>query len=532
MLKFSKVVFPKQSVKEGSVCSEGSAGKEEEKEKKKKLLGKGTHGAVWETEDGLVVKKALIVDVKSPSRIYMSDGCLNEMVTLCRLTGSLGACRNIVRVLKWESKLTIDGKQRLSELTLEKLVPLEKVAASVYKQNLVAFIRQLFTALRDIHARNIVHCDLKMDNIMYNRKTEEVELIDFGLSKIDRHVKTPEKAMFTFDYQAPEILLQANNIDLEKADIWAGGVCAISMMLGFVKHSVYYDIAYDEEWDDTLIAIFKTLGIDWIRSTDRIPKKWRKLVRGKQFTKYVSDDGSSEIKGGGILIDRVIALVGPSAADFILHALEIDPSKRWKASRLLQHPFLVSADSDSVMEQRKNDSIFMPPNMVYPVSETAIKEIRRACRSNELCYETVFKALDILANHPENSRDPIYWASAIVVASSITEPRLINAVDIFESIAPWVNPAGREIPSIMENITIYPGVISTLSMPSVLQIAHDLFKSEFRIDATLDQDVPNKYLAKRLLELYVKLNGQRPSLDDIKSIIPPAPKEDSMEIVI
>lgn len=493
------------------------------KSKKKKLLGKGTHGSVWETEEGLVVKKALIVDIKSESRIFMSDGCLNEMVTLCRLMK--GGCHNIINALKWESKLTVNGKHRLSELTLEKLMPLEKVPAMVYKQNMVPFIQQLFTALRDIHRQGVVHCDLKMDNIMFDHRTGEISLIDFGLSKIDRHVKTPEKAMFTFDYQAPEILLQATNIDLEKADVWAAGICAMSMMLGYVQHSVYYDAAYDEEWDNTLYVILSTLGI----TRSQLPKKWKKLDRTK---KYISQ-GRKEPSGKGVFYDRVIALVSPSAADFIKHALEIDPAKRWSASKLLTHPFIADVSSEMEVDDRrfvmKDEDIFMSPNMVYPVGELAIQEIRRTCKANSLCYETTFKALDILSNHPDNSKDPIYWGAAIVVASSVTEPRLINAVEVFESIAPWVDPAGRDIPSIIEKIVVYPGVIASLAEPSVLQIAHDMFKEEHCI--TTDQDVPNKYLAQSLMELYVKKSGQRPLLDDIKTLVPSTPKHEITEIV-
>jgi len=34
-----------------------------------------------------------------------------------------------------------------------------------------------------IHEKNIIHRDISLENILYNQKTGEIKLIDFGISK-------------------------------------------------------------------------------------------------------------------------------------------------------------------------------------------------------------------------------------------------------------------------------------------------------------------------------------------------------------
>jgi len=42
--------------------------------------------------------------------------------------------------------------------------------------------RQMLMGLAHIHAANIVHCDIKAENVLINPETFDVKIIDFGLS--------------------------------------------------------------------------------------------------------------------------------------------------------------------------------------------------------------------------------------------------------------------------------------------------------------------------------------------------------------
>jgi len=68
---------------------------------------------------------------------------------------------------------------------------------------------QLFTILKNIHKKNIIHKDIKPENIVYDDKTEKITLIDF-------------EERYTEGYCSPE---QANEEKVTyKTDIWSSGV--------------------------------------------------------------------------------------------------------------------------------------------------------------------------------------------------------------------------------------------------------------------------------------------------------------------
>lgn len=77
--------------------------------------------------------------------------------------------------------------------TLEEIKQLPKIEQKIkdkYFSELIASwysntkneIESLFKAINKIHKLNIIHHDLKYDNILYNKKTNKYKIIDFGLS--------------------------------------------------------------------------------------------------------------------------------------------------------------------------------------------------------------------------------------------------------------------------------------------------------------------------------------------------------------
>ena len=90
-------------------------------------------------------------------------------------------------------------------------------------------VKQLIAGICCFHAMNIVHRDLKLDNLMYNNGV--LKIIDFGLAGdcTDNPLNTP---CGTIHFTAPEVL-QSYDYGLP-ADMWSVG-----MLLLFTLKSLY-----------------------------------------------------------------------------------------------------------------------------------------------------------------------------------------------------------------------------------------------------------------------------------------------------
>ena len=80
---------------------------------------------------------------------------------------------------------------------------------------------QILLALQHVHKRNILHRDLKTQNILLNRKKRVVKIGDFGISKILSSKSKANTVIGTPCYISPE-LCEGKPYN-QKSDIWALG---------------------------------------------------------------------------------------------------------------------------------------------------------------------------------------------------------------------------------------------------------------------------------------------------------------------
>jgi eukaryotic-like serine/threonine-protein kinase len=99
-------------------------------------------------------------------------------------------------------------------------------------------LRQVAAALREAHARGMVHRDVKPENVMLCRRGEDdvVKLLDFGLVKNLERAETRDvtkqlKIVGTPRYMAPERLLNPSDVDA-RSDIYALGAVAYFLLTG------------------------------------------------------------------------------------------------------------------------------------------------------------------------------------------------------------------------------------------------------------------------------------------------------------
>ncbi len=93
---------------------------------------------------------------------------------------------------------------------------------------------QIITAIGLLHARNIVHGDIKPDNILVDHD-RVVRLCDFGHSRIlevhEKHSATLLRKRGTLRYACPEIMAGVA-YDGFAADAWSAGIVLVAMTCG------------------------------------------------------------------------------------------------------------------------------------------------------------------------------------------------------------------------------------------------------------------------------------------------------------
>ncbi|XP_074844172.1 serine/threonine-protein kinase 17A [Carettochelys insculpta] len=159
-------------------------------------------------------------------------------------------------------------------------------------------MRQILEGVSFLHKNNVVHLDLKPQNILLTSESPlgDIKIVDFGLSRILKSSEELREIMGTPEYVAPEIL--SYDPISTATDMWSIGVLAYVMLTG----------------------ISPFLGDD---------KQETFLNIAQMNINYSKDD---------------FDLVSESAVDFIKTLLVKNPEERATAEECLQHPWLAQSD--------------------------------------------------------------------------------------------------------------------------------------------------------------------------------------------
>jgi serine/threonine protein kinase len=249
-----------------------------------KVLGKGAFGKV-----NLAVHKLTecLCAVKSINKQYFSDESqskkvMQEVVMLKRTKH-----KNIVRLYEYfetEKHLLFvielcAGGDLLNYVRRRRRLK-EDVAKCLFKQ--------IIESLAYCHCKNILHRDIKLDNILLDADGD-VKICDFGVGKIVKKGEKMTEQCGTPAYIAPEILLDKGYYGFG-VDIWSAGVVLYAMLYGTVP--------------------FKANNMSELQSI---------IIKAKYSLK---EDISLE------------------ARDLLRGMMEKDPNKRLSVSQILQHKWL------------------------------------------------------------------------------------------------------------------------------------------------------------------------------------------------
>ena len=139
---------------------------------------------------------------------------------------------HIVKTEAWES---IDPYGECVVLEWVEGLTLDQYAPKLNRNQALKIISELCSALTYIHSQQIVHRDIKPNNILITHNGQNAKLIDFGCADADNYAVLKNPAG-TFAYAAPE-LIAGESVDA-RSDIYSLGIVFRECFGRFVLRSV------------------------------------------------------------------------------------------------------------------------------------------------------------------------------------------------------------------------------------------------------------------------------------------------------
>jgi serine/threonine protein kinase len=97
--------------------------------------------------------------------------------------------------------------------------------------------KQIAEAVSHCHRENIIHRDLKLENVLLENKEEKkIKVADFGIAGVADTIN-PDFDVGTLRYMAPEVLSRKEKNNSAAVDVWACGVMLYCMVFGKLPFS-------------------------------------------------------------------------------------------------------------------------------------------------------------------------------------------------------------------------------------------------------------------------------------------------------
>ncbi|KAF4094817.1 hypothetical protein G5714_023895 [Onychostoma macrolepis] len=199
-------------------------------------LGKGGFGVVYEgtrLEDNLKVALKYVTKTRHTKCIFIPDhpNPLPKEIALTILANKGPSVPEIIRLLDWTDHPDHFVMVLECPSPCENLIEfLRRHGGSLDEETTQKIMWQAAHATNTCHLRGVLHRDVKLENLLINRETSEVKLIDFGCGDILR--RSPYKSYRgTTAYSPPEYHSRGKYYG-GPATVWSLGIVMFTLLCG------------------------------------------------------------------------------------------------------------------------------------------------------------------------------------------------------------------------------------------------------------------------------------------------------------
>ncbi|ELP86961.1 serine/threonine protein kinase ppk15, putative [Entamoeba invadens IP1] len=240
-------------------------------------------------------------------------------------------------------------------------------------QTIRKFIQQILRALLVLAKGNIVHCDIKPENVLLVGQTSKVKLIDFGSACFENY--TLYSYIQSRHYRAPEVVL---GLPYSCAiDMWSIGCMTAELFLGYPLFGATseYNLLYKmqealgeiptemlERGTKTSKYFYNEEGVFLFKEQFEFEYENNvKIPQNRDYFKYTSLKDLILLNQVKISTNdaRSSDEVRQCLLDFIQRCLSYNPSERLTPDQALTHPFITNLPFEN----------YTPATRLYPFKE-------------------------------------------------------------------------------------------------------------------------------------------------------------------
>ncbi|XP_019867480.1 dual specificity tyrosine-phosphorylation-regulated kinase 4 isoform X2 [Aethina tumida] len=299
------------------------------------VIGKGSFGQVIRALDHMTNKHVAIKIIRNKKRFHHQALVEVRILDHLRKKDKDGS-HNVIHMLEYfyfRNHLCISFE--LLSLNLYELI--KKNNYQGFSLNLIRrFANSLLKCLRLLQKENIIHCDLKPENVLLKQRgSSSIKVIDFGSSCYsDQRIYTYIQSRF---YRSPEVIL---GLTYGTAiDMWSLGCILAELYTG-------YPLFPGENEVEQLACLMEVLGPPPDEVISGATRR-RLFFDSRGNPRCITNSKGRKRKPNSKNLSIALRCNDQLFIDFISRCLEWNPKRRLSPDEALRHPWILSGSTHS-----------------------------------------------------------------------------------------------------------------------------------------------------------------------------------------